>query len=364
MGAQEAERIVLVGRSALDEAKGRSLERIGAAEYVRCDVSRAEEVRDLGERLKADGVRLTGIVHAAGVAGDGFLGSKRWEDYDAVLAPKVDGGVALLALAADHPDPFVVFFSSITSVAGGFGQGDYSAANAFMDSLAAGARAAGARALSVHWPTWTGAGMAVDHGVDAYDAPFRPVSVREGLAWLAHLLRNPADGAVPADFNLPVLHREWDTLPFTVPAEVAAAARSAAEEQPELTEAGGEAVLTGLSDPTPTQRRIAAIYGAVLGLAEIDAHTGFQDLGGNSLMTANLLSKVEQVYPETVDVADLFSYSTVVDLADHIDGRRGADRGGASGPEDGGSLREALDELGDTELMSVFGDIEDGGERW
>ncbi|MFC9937663.1 SDR family NAD(P)-dependent oxidoreductase [Nocardiopsis alba] len=364
MAARGAERIVLTGRSELGEATKRRLERLPAAEYVRCDVSRAEEVRGLGERLKADGVLLTGIVHAAGVAGDGFLGSKRREVYDAVLAPKVDGSVALLELASEHPDPFVVLFSSITAVTGGFGQGDYSAANAFMDSLAAGARAEGARVLSVDWPTWTGAGMAVDHDVDADDAPFTPVSIQGGLAWLAYFLRHPVDGAVPADFNLPVLEREWDTLPFTVSAEVATAARNAAKEPSETGEAGGDAVLAGVSDPTPTQLRIASIYGSVLGLTEIDAYAGFQELGGNSLMTANLLSKVEQAYPETVDVADLFSYSTVVDLAAYIDEQRGADAGGTADREGDRSLREALAEIGDTELISVFDDIEDSGERW
>lgn len=364
MAAQGAERIVLLGRSVLDESTRRRLERLHMAEYVRCDVSRPEEVRSLGERLKTDGVRLTGIVHAAGVAGDGFLGSKQREVYDAVLAPKIDGSVALLDLAAEHPDPFVVFFSSITSITGGFGQGDYGAANAFMDSLAVRARAAGTRALSVNWPTWTGAGMAVDHGVDADDSPFTPVSVQEGLAWLAYFLRHPADGAIPADFNLPVLRSEWDTLPFTVPTEVAAAARNTAETPSESGGGMGEVVLTGLSDPTPTQRRIASIYGAVLGLTEIDAYAGFQELGGNSLMTTDLLAKIELAYPETVDVADLFSYSTVVDLAVYIDEQRGADAGGTVDRGGDRSLREALAEIGDTELISVFDDIEDNGERW
>ncbi|MFH9474999.1 SDR family NAD(P)-dependent oxidoreductase [Streptomyces anulatus] len=362
MAARGAERIILLGRRELDEATGQRLERLDGARYLRCDVSRAEEVRSLGERLLADGVRLSGIVHAAGVAGDGFLASKQPAVYGAVLAPKVEGSVALLELAAAHPDPFIVFFSSITAFMGGPGQGDYAAANAFMDSLAAGARAAGVRALSVNWPTWTGAGMAVDHGVDPDDVPFLPVSVPEGLAWLAYLLRHPADGVVPADFNLPVLLRELDTLPFAVPAAAVDAARAAGTRQePGAAAVGG--TLTGLADPTPTQLRIASVYGAVLGLAEIDAHTAFQDLGGNSLMTAGLLTEIEQAYPGRVDIADLFSYSTVVDLAAYIDGQ--SDPGTEQPSARGGDqvLLEALAEIGDPELMSVFGDIEDDGGK-
>ncbi|MCO1579140.1 SDR family oxidoreductase [Crossiella sp. SN42] len=359
MAARGADRIFLLGRTELDEPTRRRVEQLGVADYIRCDVSRIDDVRSLDERLRADGVRLSGIVHAAGVAGDGFLSTKQRADYNAVLAPKVDGSIALLELARAHPDPFVVFFSSIASVMGGHGQGDYCAANAFMDSLATGARAAGVRALSVNWPTWTGAGMAVDRGVPADDTPFTPVSVREGLAWLAYFLRHPADGAVPAEFNLPVLRREWRTLPFTVPAEVA----DAADTTPEPGDAMADVTLTGLPDPTPTQRRIAAIYGAVLGLVEIDAHAGFQELGGNSLMTADLLSKVEVAYPETVDVADLFSFSTVVDLAAYIDERLGPDADGTADPGADPALREVLAEIGDTELLSAFGDTGVHGER-
>ncbi|MCX4523029.1 SDR family NAD(P)-dependent oxidoreductase [Streptomyces anulatus] len=363
MAAQGAERIILLGRRALDERTAQRVGSMGVADYLRCDASRAEEVRALGERLRADGVRLTGIVHAAGVAGAGYLASKPRDVYDAVLAPKAEGSIALLELAAAHPDPFVVFFSSITALMGGHGQGDYSAANAFMDSLAAGARTAGVRALSVNWPTWTETGMAVDYGVDPGDVPFTPVSVPEGLAWLAYFLRHPADGVVPADFNLPVLHSELGTLPFTVPAEVAEVARATADAPRQPADAAAAGTLTGLSDPTPTQRRIAAVYGAVLGLAEIDAHTGFQDLGGNSLMTATLLTQIEQVYPGKVDIADLFSYSTVVDLAAYIDGQGdpGTERG--AGPAGDQALQEALAEIGDPELMSVFRDFEDEGER-
>jgi polyketide synthase PksN len=80
-------------------------------------------------------------------------------------------------------------------------------------------------------------------------------------------------------------------------------------------------------------------------------------------MTASLLTEIEQIYPKAVDVADLFSYSTVVDLAAYIDGQLGPGTERTAGPGGDQALREVLDEIGDSELMSVFRDIEDHGER-
>jgi len=55
---------------------------------------------------------------------------------------------------------FVVLFSSIASDIGLFGQYDYSAANAYLDALAATMNQSGVRTSSINWPAFRGAGMA------------------------------------------------------------------------------------------------------------------------------------------------------------------------------------------------------------
>ncbi|MER6911898.1 SDR family NAD(P)-dependent oxidoreductase [Streptomyces sp. NPDC000594] len=371
MARQGAARVLLLGRRSLDPATADRVRELAVAEYLTCDVSRADEVRALGARLLAEGVALDGIVHAAGIAGDGFLATKERAVFDAVLAAKVDGSAALLELVRDHPGAFLVFFSSITALTGGRGQGDYCAANAFMDSLAVRARAQGVRALSVNWPSWSEVGMAVDYGIGADDAPFAPVSVRDGLAWLAHFIDHPATDAIPSVPNLRVLKDYLGELPFRLRPEVEAALERAGAESAAGSDGGGEVRLTGQSDPTPTQLRVAGIYGAVLGLTEIDAHASFQDLGGNSLMTAQLLSLVDEAYPGAVDIADLFSYATVTDLAGYVDEQLptadDADDAGQveeqAAPGADQSLQEALDEIGDAELASLFAEADGSGEE-
>ncbi|KXK60532.1 thioester reductase [Micromonospora rosaria] len=368
MAHEGAERIILLGRRPLTEETARRVEKIAGAEYVECDVSREADVRGLAARLREEAVTLGGIVHAAGVAGDGFLANKPRPVFDAVLAPKVDGSLALVELAKEHPGAFLVFFSSITAITGGQGQGDYCSANAFMDSLAVRARAEGVRALSINWPTWSEVGMAVQYGIGDGDSPFRALTVKDGLAWLSHFLRDPADGVIPTRFDLGVLHDRLDEMPFLLDDDVADAVARAGAGGSSSDGETTEVRVVGLSDPNQTQLRIGAVYGAVLGMAEVDAHASFQDLGGNSLMTAQLLQRVEEVYPGRIDIADLYSYASVASLAGYIDERIAAESGPAEpDPADVGdidqSLQDVLAEIGDAELTTMFAADADGAGR-
>ena len=111
---------------------------------------------------------LDGIVHAAGLPGGGMAEIKERAEAERVLAPKLAGTLALQAVFGDDELDFVVLCSSITSVAGGFGQVDYCAANNFLDAHAS-ASAAGWRApvLSQNWGGWAEVGMAVETAAPA-----------------------------------------------------------------------------------------------------------------------------------------------------------------------------------------------------
>lgn len=356
---QGARRVVLCGRSELGDTSRGEIADLGA-EYVRCDIADPAAVERLSAHLDDHGIVLDGIVHAAGRAGDGFLATKDRATFDAVLAPKIDGALAVLNLAHRHPGAFVVLFSSITALTGGQGQGDYCAANAFMDALAVRARAEGVRAVSVNWPAWAGVGMAVEYGVDDQTSPFRFVSAERALEWLEYFIAQPSTGVAPAEVNPTALGEFIDGLPFRLDASLSTLVARGTAAGPG--EQAADVRLTGLANPTPTQVRIGEIYAAVLGLGEIDVFASFQDLGGNSLMTAQLLKRLDDAYPGVVDIADLFSYVTVESLAAYVD-ERTAPAGDAGHGLDGvdGALLEVLAEFGDSDLSAALGVA--GGDR-
>ncbi|GAW25366.1 putative acyl transferase acyl hydrolase lysophospholipase [Rosellinia necatrix] len=80
---------------------------------------------------------IAGVAQGAMVLRDAVLPDLSYSQLRETLAPKVDGSLHLDELFSDNRLEFFIFFSSLAYVAGNPGQSAYSAANAFMASLAA-----------------------------------------------------------------------------------------------------------------------------------------------------------------------------------------------------------------------------------
>jgi phthiocerol/phenolphthiocerol synthesis type-I polyketide synthase E len=210
-------RLVLLSRSGLPadavgpraEALRREiadLEALGCVVRVMAgDVTDRRAVRRALDAAAAHFGRLDGVVHLAGIPGDGMVQFRDRDALASVLAPKVAGTIALAeALEGRPPLDFLVFFSSRAAIDGLAGSADYAAANAFQDAFAQVLRRRQIPARSINWPSWSGAGMAVDHG------PTRGRSaVSETLNWSTEL--------GPEDYPLLDEHRIGDApvLPGT-----------------------------------------------------------------------------------------------------------------------------------------------------
>ena len=145
-----------------------AIEALGAEVLViAADVTHAPQMKAAVKQARARFGALHGVLHTAGVLADGVIQLKDASVAASVLAPKVQGTLALEAALADdkHAPPldFLMLFSSISAFAGLAGQIDYAAANAFLDATAQARHARGeGHTIAVDWSQWQEVGMAAE----------------------------------------------------------------------------------------------------------------------------------------------------------------------------------------------------------
>ena len=180
------------------------LAEVGAGvRVVACDAADRAGLAAVIAAVPAD-APLTGVVHAAGALDDAVTGSLTPARLDRVMRPKADGAWHLHELTRDLDLGMFVLFSSAVGIWGNPGQGNYAAANTFLDALAAHRRRLGLAATSLAWGPWLQSGGMTGQLDRAgwqrmARQGFRPLSDQDGLALL--------DAAVAAGETLLVLAR-------------------------------------------------------------------------------------------------------------------------------------------------------------
>ncbi len=292
------------------------------------DVSEFDAMKVIIEELRGKFGPINGIVHCAGVAGDGFIIRKEEENFNNVLAPKIQGTWNLDRVTEnDNPD-FFVMFSSITSIMGGQGQGDYTAANAYMDSFAAFRSKQGKRTLSINWPSWSETGMAVDYGVDDSGNTLKGITTETAIFSLQEVLGKQTHRVIIGELNYGVVAGLKDMLPLSLADETQLMINeydsSIKTIQASDVEASQCIMVTGGEDEpafSTTELKVAAIWGEILGLEEVNIFDRFGEVGGDSILATRLLRKLENEYPGMIDIADVFAYDTVNEMAAYLEGR-------------------------------------------
>jgi acyl transferase domain-containing protein/acyl carrier protein len=192
---QGARHLLLTGRSgAATEAALQAVAKMEAdgvrVVVAKADVSDERQMAGVIEEVHRSMPPLRGVVHAAGILDDGVLLQLDEERFARVMAPKVSGAWNLHRLTLEDDLDFFVLFSSAASVLGSPGQGNYVAANAFLDALAHHRRALGMPALAINWGAWTEVGLAtrsdrVEHLTRQGIMPFTP---EQGLRLMERML--------------------------------------------------------------------------------------------------------------------------------------------------------------------------------
>jgi acyl transferase domain-containing protein/acyl carrier protein len=295
-----------------------------------CDVSDEPQLVAAFARIARSMPPLRGIIHAAGVLDDGVLTEQSWPRFERVMAPKVGGAWNLHRLTRSSNLDFFVLFASAAGMIGLPGQGNYAAANAFMDALAQQRRAMGLAALSVDWGTWAEVGMAAR--LKSQDAQrwsergLRLIGLEEGMAKLGEMigLGRPQIAAIPVDWGRFLRAPGIGRSPafFAEVAEVPSMqARAATPAEP-----ANDLVPRILAEPAVRrlpvlQTHVESVARRALGVREgkaVDPRQPLHQMGLDSLMSVELRNALAASLGRPLPATLLFDYPTVESLTQYL----------------------------------------------
>jgi len=163
-----ARHLVLMGRhGAFSQAAKKAvktLEEMGAEIVVaKADVTKEQDVARVIAEIKHSMPPLRGVIHAATVWDDAVLLHLNEERLMKVMGPKTIGAWHLHTQTLNTPLDLFVLFSSLASTFGNPGQGNYAAANAFLDTLAHYRHTQGLPVLTINWGAIAEVGYVAQH---------------------------------------------------------------------------------------------------------------------------------------------------------------------------------------------------------
>jgi short-subunit dehydrogenase/acyl carrier protein len=293
-----------------------------------CDAADRYQLAQMITRVPV-GAPLRGVIHAAGVLDDGVTGSLTPARVDAVMRPKADAAWHLHELTADHDLDAFVLFSSAAGIVGSPGQGNYAAANTFLDALAAHRVRRGLPALSLAWGPWeqgmAGRLSAADRRRLAAQG-LRALADAEGLALLDAAAGAGQPALVPVRLDPAALRGRGEGLP---PLLSGLATRRHAAAPP-AAGSGSGSVTARLAALPPDEQQAAARQiiraeaAAVLGMSALgddDAGRSFRELGFDSLAAVDLRNRLATVTGLQLPATMAFDYPTLDALTNYILGR-------------------------------------------
>ena len=274
---------------------------------------------------------LSGVIHAAGVLDDAVVTSLTPERVDAVLRAKVDAAWNLHELTRDLDVSAFVMFSSMAGLVGSSGQGNYSAANSFLDGLAAHRRAHGLPAISLGWGLWDRA-SAMTGGLDAADLArlgrdgILALSSDEAMELFDTALIVDEPFMAPARIDLTALRAHAVAVPPMFTDLVNAPTRRQVDDS--LAAAKSKSALAhrlhGLPEPEQqailldlVRSHIATVLGNITPEA-IDPDKAFQELGFDSLTAVEMRNRLKTATGLALSPTLIFDYPTPNGLANYI----------------------------------------------
>ncbi|MBV9390134.1 MAG: SDR family NAD(P)-dependent oxidoreductase, partial [Chroococcidiopsidaceae cyanobacterium CP_BM_ER_R8_30] len=306
---------------------------------------------------------LDGVIHLAGVIEEHLLVGETKASLAATLYPKVLGTWVLSQLVKDRPDSIFISFSSINGFFGGTAAGAYAAANSFLECFSDYQRAKClCRSYCFSWSMWDEVGMSRNIQIQDFlrARGYHIIPAQQGLqSLLAGLHHDQPQLLIGLDGSKhPIrLYRSSQSYQlqklcayFTAPTAPVSFAKFQEldvsdrfqtrsicdfvqiQEMP-LTATGEidrehlvfrnrqahKADTEPVAPRNKLERQLTTIWQDLLGVPQVGVHNNFFELGGNSLLATQLISRVRATWAVELPLRSLFEQPTVAGLAERIE---------------------------------------------
>ncbi|MGB8453572.1 MAG: SDR family NAD(P)-dependent oxidoreductase [Anaerocolumna sp.] len=281
------------------------------------DISIESDVNNLITDIKKTYGNLDGMIHCAGVTGNGLIVSRKKEDMKPVIAPKIFGTWLLDKYTQDQNLDFFVLCSSGVGISGEIGLADYTAANSFLDSFAQ-LRGRFKNTLAIDWVVWKNARMmeGFSKNVDGF---FLQLTPEKAIRSLDVILKKQVSRILIGEINYEspflkhtenILIKLADEILLKLPVNQPKIEILSSQIQNKL-----DVVLVGKQDYTVVEKTLSKIVGEILGYSEINIYDNFFEMGGNSILLNYIWKEIDNLYPNRVMISDLFAYPSIHALA-------------------------------------------------
>ena len=368
-----ARHLVLLGRSGASTTAQERIDQmieVGTqVEVIKTDIADEQQIADVLANVRQSMPPLRGVIHGAGVLDDGILLQLNEERFTKVMAPKVNGAWNLHQLTKDDPLDMFILFSSAASVMGSPGQGNYVAANTFLDALAYHRRAMGLPGMAVNWGAWGEVGLAIraDRAQHLTRQGIMPFTPTQGVQLLKMMIeRNPE--------QVMGVWMDWSSIlsMYTSPflSEIAAEINAGTKSK----RRGDGLTKEKLLALAPSERQqvietflleqVAKVLKS--SASKLDLYQPMNKMGIDSLMAVELKNRVESDLEMNIPVTALLQGPSVAQLAqvllEQLATEEGVHPTTSSSTESGTDethLQEQIDELSDEEVDEMLSTMVD-----